>query len=106
MAITYLNNISLDNNEIKNVKIDNKTTTQRNAMTAAKGHVIFNTTDNLFQFYDGSQWINLNDTDTDEEIQDLIGGMLTGNTETNIDVTYDDANDKKHKSKSALLAVY
>ena len=94
MAITYLNNISLDNNEIKNVKIDNKTTTQRNAMTAAKGHVIFNTTDNLFQFYDGSQWINLNDTDTDEEIQDLIGGMLTGNTETNIDVTYDDANDK------------
>jgi hypothetical protein len=94
MAITYLNNISLDNNEIKNVKIDNKTTTQRNAMTPAKGHVIFNTTDNLFQFYDGSQWINLNDTDTDEEIQDLIGGMLTGNTETNIDVTYDDANDK------------
>ena len=26
MAITYLNNISLDNNEIKNVKVDNKTT--------------------------------------------------------------------------------
>ena len=94
MAITYLNNISLDNNEIKNVKIDNKTTTQRNAMTPEKGHVIFNSTDNLFQFYDGSQWINLNDTDTDEDIQDLIGGMLSGNTETNIEVTYDDANDK------------
>tara|TARA_Y100000004_G_scaffold65990_1_gene74030 strand:- start:1924 stop:3387 length:1464 start_codon:yes stop_codon:yes gene_type:complete len=94
MAITYLNNISLDNNEIKNVKIDNKTTTQRNQMTPEKGHMIFNSTDNLFQFYDGSQWINLNDTDTDEDIQDLIGGMLSGNTETNIEVTYDDANDK------------
>lgn len=94
MAITYLNNISLDNNEIKNVKVDNKTTTQRNAMSPAGGHIIFNSTENEFQFYDGSQWIVLNDTDTDEEIFDLVGSMVSGNSETNITVTYDDANDK------------
>ena len=27
---------------------------------------------------------------TDEEIQDIVGGMVSGNTETNITVTYDD----------------
>jgi hypothetical protein len=31
---------------------------------------------------------------TDEDIQDLIGGMVSGNTETNITVTYDDTNGK------------
>ena len=31
---------------------------------------------------------------TDEEIQDIIGAMVTGNTETNISVTYDDGNGK------------
>ena len=31
---------------------------------------------------------------TDEEIQDIIGGMVSGNTETNISVTYDDGNGK------------
>ena len=28
---------------------------------------------------------------TDEEIQDIVGGMLTGNTETGITVTYQDS---------------
>jgi len=31
---------------------------------------------------------------TDEEIQDIIGAMVSGNTETNISVTYDDASGK------------
>ena len=31
---------------------------------------------------------------TDEEIQDIIGAMVSGNTETNISVTYDDAGGK------------
>jgi hypothetical protein len=31
---------------------------------------------------------------TDEDLQDLIGAMVSGNTETNITVTYDDTNGK------------
>lgn len=31
---------------------------------------------------------------TDEEVQDIVGGMVTGNTETNITVTYDDTTGK------------
>lgn len=43
--------------------------------------------------------ISSTDTDTntqltDEEVQDVVGGMVTGNTETNITVTYDDATGK------------
>ena len=35
------------------------TTTQRNALTAAVGMIIYNTTDSKFQGYDGSSWVNL-----------------------------------------------
>ena len=46
------------------------TTTQRNALTSAAGDIIYNTT---------------------EQIQDIIGAMVSGNTETNVAVTYDDS---------------
>lgn len=65
MAITYLNNISLDNNQLKNFLIDKKTTTQRNAMTAVKGHAIYNTTDDKFQFYNGTEWLSLAEIDSE-----------------------------------------
>jgi len=92
MAITYLNNISLDDNQIKNFLIDKKTTTQRDAMTAAAGHAIYNTTVSKFQFYDGSTWLNLQDELNTEEVQDIVGGMLGGDETGGVAVTYDDVN--------------
>jgi len=35
------------------------TTTQRDALTAAVGMIIYNTTDSKFQGYAGSSWVNL-----------------------------------------------
>jgi hypothetical protein len=35
------------------------TTTQRNALTAAAGMMVYNTTDSKFQGYDGSAWRDL-----------------------------------------------
>jgi len=35
------------------------TTTQRNALTAANGMIIYNTTDSKFQGYAGGAWVNL-----------------------------------------------
>ena len=35
------------------------TTTQRNALTAAVGMIIYNTSDSKFQGYAGSTWVNL-----------------------------------------------
>lgn len=78
MAIEYLHHINLSDNEIQNVKLDNKTTTQRNAMTAAAGHVIFNTTLSKFQFYDGSAWLNLQDELVASEVRAMFSHSDTG----------------------------
>ena len=78
MAIEYLHHINLSDNQIKNVLLDNKTTTQRNAMTAAAGHVIFNTTLNKFQFYDGSNWLNLQDELVASEVRAMISATDAG----------------------------
>lgn len=43
------------------VQFGSLTTTERNALTAANGMVIYNTTDNRFQGYQNGAWINLDD---------------------------------------------
>lgn len=78
MAIEYLHHINLSDNEIQNVKLDNKTTTQRDAMTAAAGHVIFNTTLSKFQFYDGSAWLNLQDELVASEVREMVSASDAG----------------------------
>ena len=78
MAIEYLHHINLSDNQIKNVLLDNKTTTQRNAMTAAAGHVIFNTSLSKFQFYDGSNWLNLQDELVASEVRAMISATDAG----------------------------
>ena len=45
-------------------------------------------------------------TVNNEDIQDLIGAMVTGNTETNITVTYDDTNGKLNFEVSSLGETY
>ena len=78
MAIEYLHHINLSDNEIQNVKLDNKTTAQRDAMTAAAGHVIFNTSLSKFQFYDGSNWLNLQDELDESEVRAMISASDAG----------------------------
>ena len=39
--------------------LGNMTTTQRNALTAANGMIIYNTSDNKFQGYENGAWVNL-----------------------------------------------
>ena len=41
---------------------------------------------------------------TDEEIQDIVGGMVSGNTESGISVTYDDAGDGTGKLNFAVAS--
>ena len=48
---------------------------------------------------DSDSQITITSTDTNtqlstEEVQDIVGGMVSGGTETNISVTYDDANNR------------
>ena len=39
--------------------LGNMTTTERDALTAANGMMLYNTTDNKFQGYENGAWVNL-----------------------------------------------
>ncbi len=49
------NNVSMQDP----LNLKSYTTTQRNALTSAAGDMIYNTTDNKVQFYNGSSWNDL-----------------------------------------------
>jgi hypothetical protein len=42
-----------------NSKFEILTTTERNALTPFAGQTIFNSTDDVVQYYDGTQWVNV-----------------------------------------------
>ena len=44
---------------IASLIVANVTTTERDALTAANGMIIYNTTDNKFQGYENGAWANL-----------------------------------------------
>ena len=71
--------------------IPTHTTAQRNS-SPSTGEIAFNSTLSAFEFYNGSGWISLSAAaSTTEEIQDIVGAMFSSNSETNITVTYQDA---------------
>ena len=58
------------------------------------GAIAHSHSDGAMYFAHGGNWIKLaNDSDilNEEKVEDFVGGMLTGNTETGITVTYDDS---------------
>lgn len=71
-----------------------------------EGWAWFNSTDNLLKYYDGTTTIELGAAaglDT-EGVQDIIGAMVSGNTESGIAVTYDDTGGKLNFSVSITSA--
>jgi hypothetical protein len=51
--------------------------------------MIYNSSEDKIKIYDGSAWQVVGNTT--EQIQDIIGAMVSGNTETNVTVTYQDS---------------
>ena len=58
IATNDTNNVAMDNS----LKLKSYTTTQRDALTSVAGDIIYNSTTNKVQFYNGSAW---EDTGTD-----------------------------------------
>jgi|9_EtaG_2_1085328.scaffolds.fasta_scaffold00053_19 hypothetical protein len=86
MAIPFLSNINLNKNQALNLVLHNATS---NISTPSTGQVYFNTSSSLAFIYNGSAWVQLGKSD--EQIQDIVGAMLTGGTHSsNVTVTYDD----------------
>lgn len=71
MAIPFLNNISLNNNEIQNVKLHNTA----NILDPSEGHIYFDTDDNIAKYWNGTGWV---------ELVASTGGTVTSVTPGNI----------------------
>ena len=56
---------------------------------STEGELIYNSTLNTIKIYDGSAWQQVGNST--EAIQEIIGAMVSGNTETNVTVSYDDS---------------
>ena len=82
MAIPFLNNIDLDNNQLLNAKLQVTSGTP----AAAQGQIYFNSASgfNKVRYHDGSDWKNVLDTTS------LINGTFVKATTTNdVNVTLD-----------------
>ena len=106
MAKQFLTGLDLNKNELLNARIQNLASAPS---TPVAGQIYYNTGDNAIYLYDGSAWQQVAigadaaaNTDeltegstnlyfTDERAQDAVATALTGGTQTNITVTYDDA---------------
>jgi len=64
------NNVALDSA----LNLKSYTTTQRNALTSTAGDMIYNTTDNKVQTYNGSSWDDLGNPFTDIDFLVIAGG--------------------------------
>lgn len=93
MAIDFLHHINLNQNQIKSVVIDNLTAEQRTKIeeTVIAGQVIFNSTTEQFQCFNGKEWVSLGEKLTISEVRkalsvtDVSGdGSLTYDEDTGV----------------------
>jgi len=55
MAVTFLNNLDLSGNQLLNARVENLAS---DPGTANAGDIIYNTTSNVFKYYNGSAWVD------------------------------------------------
>jgi len=88
MAIPFLNNISLNNNEIQNVKLHNTA----NITSPGNGQIYFDTDDNIAKYWNGTSWVdiisNSNDFLTGLSFN-TVDGVLTATVSNQSNVTVD-----------------
>ena len=80
MAIDFLHHINLNQNEAKQLVFENISTSNIEAMGVAitTGQVLFNTTVSKFQFWDGTNWVNLGEKLTQTEVRKMFDAKDAG----------------------------
>lgn len=68
MAIKHLANLDLNNNEIKNVKIDVVASDPTGFGVSQEGRIIYNSQDDEMKYWNGSAWVSMKNTDTDVDV--------------------------------------
>jgi hypothetical protein len=91
MAIKHLANLNLNNNEIKNVRIDVLTSDPSGFGAAEEGAIIYNSASDLMKYWDGSSWISMKNTDTDVDVS--LANLVARLPQITDDVTIGDATD-------------
>ena len=87
MARLYLAPIDLNQNEIQNFRIQQLASAPGTPVT---GQIYYNTGDNKVYVWNGASWDDITSVLSQEQVEDYVGAMTTGNTETGITVTYQD----------------
>ena len=94
MAIKHLANLDLNNNEIKNVKIDVVTSDPSGMGAANEGRIIYNSSDDTMKYWDNNSWVSMKNVDTDVDVSkaNLIAKLasFTGDDTVNIGDADDD----------------
>jgi hypothetical protein len=60
---------------LEEIQIGSFTTTERNALTAANGMILYNETDNVFQIYENGAWVNMRSSGGGAETDPIVGAI-------------------------------
>lgn len=93
MAIKHLANLNLNNNEIKNVRIDVVTSDPSGFGAAEEGAIIYNSASDLMKYWDGSSWISMKNVDTNTDVDVSETNLRARLADITEDVTIGDGTD-------------
>jgi hypothetical protein len=84
MAIKFLDDITLESNEIQDVAVENVSSDP----TGFAGRIIYNTTSTTLKYYNGTAWVSLDGTGNVDSVTGS-GGLLNAGTTVDVDIRPD-----------------
>ena len=84
MAIKFLDDITLESNEIQDVAVENVSADP----TGFAGRIIYNTTSTTLKYYNGTAWVSLDGTGNVDSVTGS-GGLLNAGTAVDVDIRPD-----------------
>ena len=98
-SLTATGTVTLNSGSTVTIQVPLKLSTVTNAGVDTDKFLVIDSSNNV-KYRTGAEvlsdigGISTDTTLTDEQVQDIVGAMVSGNTETNISVTYDDSSGK------------
>ena len=87
MAIKFLDDITLESNQIQDVAVENISSDPTGAGAFA-GRIIYNTTTTTLKYYNGTAWVSLDGTGNVDSVTGS-GGLLNAGTVVDVDIRPD-----------------
>lgn len=78
MAILFYDDISLDGQQIQNVSLERLSDAEQGTAATYQGRIIYNTTDDVLKYYNGSNWVALDGTGNIDSVTAGNGLTLSG----------------------------